>query len=317
MTYYLYRPEISSYQGESFRVNERESLTELGIKYVDTSIEIPDNKSVIVISTSYTNNEEIKDSLSHAKIALWIHPNSGYDNFNYTFIKEAQFPIILGNEIRANAVSQFYLQSLLNHLGKIPVVKQWDDTRQYRRELINEKNILIIGKGPIGNKLGPSLKSLGATINYYDPYQDKSHNRRYFTDSIKKADILIMACSLNESSYHIINKDTFALLKENVIIMNAARGKLIDSEQLVKFLDRNRNAFAIVDVFEKEPVDFANFKHLSNIRLSSHIAGVYTGINESIIKFEKNIIREFMKDKTLEAYEFSKMKNRIKGNLLI
>ncbi|RZF20976.1 hypothetical protein DAY19_13405 [Halobacteriovorax vibrionivorans] len=317
MTYYLYRPEISSYQGESFRINERDALSKLGIKYVDTSIEIPDGKKVIVISTSYTKNEEIVESLSHANISLWIHPNSGYDNFSYKFIKEAQFPIILGNEIRANAVAQFYIQSLLNHLGKIPITKEWDESRRFRRNLLNEKNVLIIGKGPIGRKVGHTLETLGSRVNYYDPYQDKSHNKKYFAQALNTTDILIMACSLNESSHHIINEEVFSLLKEEIIIMNAARGKLIDGDQLNDFLTKNRKAFAIIDVFEKEPIEFATFKHLSNIKLSSHIAGVYNGINEEIINFEKNIIREFMQDNTLSKYENAQMKNRLKGNLLI
>lgn len=317
MTYYLYRPEISSYQGESFRIKEREALSKLGIKYVDTSIEVPDGKKVIIISTSYTNNEEICLSLAHAEVALWIHPNSGYDNFSYEFIKEAQFPIILGNEIRANAVSQFYLQSLLDYLGKIPLTTQWDESRKFRRHLLSEKKIMVIGQGPIGTKLGTTLSALGAQVNFYDPYQNKDHSKKYFMESIKEADIVMMACSLNESSYHLLNQEVFALLKEDVLIMNAARGKLIDGNQLINFLNKNRRAFAIIDVFEKEPMDFSTYKHLSNIQLSSHIAGVYTDINEAIIKFEIDVVRDFLKDQNLENFQHAQMRNRIKGNLLI
>ncbi len=317
MNYYIYRPEISSYQGESFRLKERKALDELGAKYVDTPIEIPDGAQAIVISTSYTKNEEILASLSHAQIALWIHPNSGYDNFSYDFVKTTPFPIVLGNEIRANAVSQFYLQSLLDHLGRIPIVKNWDKKRQYNRNLLDGKNILIIGRGPIGQKVGTCLENFDAKVNYYDPYQNTKQSKKDLTQCLEKAQVLIMACSLNKSSFHMIDEDVFKILRPEILIMNAARGKLIKQEALLEFLEKNREAHAIIDVFEKEPIDFEQFKKYSNLTMTSHIAGVYHGINNKVIKFEKEVIRSFLQDTKLDKYQHRFLSNRIKGDLLI
>ncbi|MFG1591590.1 NAD(P)-dependent oxidoreductase [Halobacteriovorax sp. CON-3] len=317
MNYYFYRPEISSYQGEAFRVKERQSLGQLGIKCVDTPIEIPDGESVIVISTSYTDNESIVSSLKHANIALWIHPNSGYDNFSLEFVKNAKFPIVLGNEIRANAVAQFYLQALLNHQGNIPKRQQWDQARSYNRKLLHTKKTLIIGRGPIGARLGNALETLNVSVSYYDPYQNKQQNTKYLKEELANADIIIMACSLNKTSHHILNEDIFTLLKDDVLIMNAARGKLIDQQALVNFLSKNKNAHAIIDVFEKEPIDFNEFKHLSNITLSSHIAGVYKGINDAIIKFEKRVVRDYLHDQELDLYKTALLSSRVKGDFLI
>lgn len=317
MNYYIYRPEISSYQGEGFRIKERQALLNLGLKYADTSIEIPEGENVIIISTSYTNNQAIVDSLAHVNIVLWIHPNSGYDNFSLEFVKDSKFPIVLGNEIRANAVAQFYLQALLNHEGKIPAMGQWDNDRRYNRRLLHTKKTLIIGRGPIGSRLGNSLEGLDVRVNYYDPYQNKSQNIKYLKEEMSKADIIILACSLNKTSLHIINEEILKTLKPDVLLMNAARGKLIDQEALINFLKSNPKAHAIIDVFEKEPIDFNDFKHLSNITLSSHIAGVYKGINEAIIKFEKKVIRDFLSDETLDSYKMALLSSRVKGNFLI
>ncbi|EPZ51433.1 4-phosphoerythronate dehydrogenase [Bacteriovorax sp. BAL6_X] len=317
MNYYFYRPEISSYQGEAFRVKERQSLEQLGVKCVDTPIEIPDNENVIVISTSYTDNENIVSSLKHTNIALWIHPNSGYDNFSLDFVKNATFPIVLGNEIRANAVAQFYLQSLLNHQGNIPQRHQWDQARTYNRKLLHTKKTLIIGRGPIGERLGNALETLDVNVSYYDPYENKQQNTKYFQEELTNSDIIIMACSLNKTSHHLLNEDIFSLLKNDVLIMNAARGKLIDQQALVSFLSKNKEAHAIIDVFEKEPIEFSEFNHLSNITLSSHIAGVYKGINDAIIKFEKRVVRDYLHDQKLELYKTALLSSRVKGNFLI
>lgn len=317
MAYYLYRPEISSYQGENFRIKERQALSKLGIKCVDTTIEIPDNQNVIVISTSYTDNEKIKKSLSHTKLALWIHPNSGYDNFSIDFIKDADFPIILGNTIRANAVSQFYIQSVINLMGQIPRKSQWDTTRSFRRQLLNQKDVLIIGQGQIGEKVATALKCFGSHVKHYDPFKNKTHSKKYLRDCSENADIIIMACSLNETTHHMIDEDFLAKLKDDVVIMNAARGKLINEQDLINFLTTKPKAYAVIDVFEKEPVDFAKFKHLANIDLSCHIAGVFTGINGAIINFEKEVIRSFLQDKVSEDFSNDLLNKRIKGNILI
>ncbi|MBC7714428.1 MAG: hypothetical protein H7177_13870, partial [Rhizobacter sp.] len=104
---------------------------------------------------------------------------------------------------------------------------------------------------------------------------------------------VILACGLNSKSRHIVDKNFLNHVSENVLVINAARGELIKTSDLINFLGANDKAYAVLDVFEKEPNDFSDFRHLKNVRLTSHIAGVFKNIDQHTIDFELEVIRDF------------------------
>lgn len=100
----------------------------------------------------------------------------------------------------------------------------------------------------------------------------------------------------------MIDKHFLNALKDSALIINAARGELIKTNDLVNFLKANDEAFAVLDVFEKEPNDFFEFSDLRNIKLTSHIAGVYKNIDLHTIDFETSVIRDYLE---LTSFDFS------------
>ncbi|TDJ09002.1 MAG: hypothetical protein E2O68_00955 [Deltaproteobacteria bacterium] len=296
----IFRCDTSPYQDPNFSKQEKQELETLALSY---------QKKIQNASVLLTNTLTDIENLKTDGIELIIHPNSGYDNFPHSFVKKADFPIVIGSEIRALAVSEYILSCLL---GQVPFQKAWDRTWQ-GRSLIKDQQVLIIGMGKIGKIVKNSITPLVEKVWVQDPYKNEEDKV-----PLKEISTVILCAGLNETSHQMIDTKFLESLPPLVTIINAARGKLINQQDLITFLKNNPGSTAYLDVFEKEPARFEKL-NLPNMFLTSHIAGVFDGLDNSIINFEKKVIGDFMNDRENfeKKYHDSILKNRIHDNILI
>jgi D-3-phosphoglycerate dehydrogenase len=309
------RISTSPYFSPAFAQIEKEKIELIeGAKMLPLN---SDDIAEILISNTHTNVSKIPKKQMEA-CRLWIHPNSGHDNLEEEFIREANFPIIVGNPIRAQAVANYILSALLSHYSPMPDLethKKWNESRKWPRKILSELNILIIGQGHIGTILNNSLKNLAASVLTYDPYKGKTEL------SLSGIDVVIMACSLNKLNYHLIDGHFLTQLNKDFLLINAARGALVNTNDLLHTLAVQPLAHAVLDVFEEEPADFKIFEGVQNIIVTSHIAGVYKNIDKVTASFESEIISDFIhleKDHFENKYKTVNLKNRLlQNNFLI
>lgn len=291
-TYCYKRLSVSKYHKPSFQQKEKDVL--YGIQGMTLSA-----SNVILITNSNTNLEELDQELLK-KTVLLVHPNSGHDNISSQFIKKSHFPIIIGNTIRANAVSEYILSCVFKFFCSLPSSNIWEDGRLFDRKLLKDSKILIIGYGHIGKIVHASLSHLTTTVDVLDPHKAARNmiiHSHLDELNLGDYDVIIMACSLNETTKHMIDESLLSKLKKNVLIINAARGKLINECDLVSFLKMNPGSFAFLDVFENEPYRQPKDFWPKNCFKTSHIAGVYKNLDEEIINFEKSVINLFINNK--------------------
>ena len=296
----VYRTGVSPYQSQKFKEWEKSSLEQIeGIRYLDTLEE--GSPQVLLTNTHFKPEKDSSHkNLDFKSVELIVHPNSGYDNFSKDFVTESGVPIILGNPVRAQAVSNYILSSIFERETCIPNENSWNINREWNRNLLCQKTIAIIGYGYIGSILKASLSPIVKEVIIFDPFKGFPSIE---DGPLERADIVILACSLNEKNIGFINKSIFKRMKKNVLFINPSRGKLVNELDLIYFLEEHPKAFAYLDVFEKEPVSYDKFSHLKNIKLSSHIAGVFTELDQFIIKFEANILRSYVMAKRKKEKE--------------
>ncbi|MDO9182828.1 MAG: NAD(P)-dependent oxidoreductase [Bacteriovorax sp.] len=280
-----------------------------------TGAQMLDTQSSQLASVLITNTHTDVTSITSEELGacqLMIHPNSGHDNFSSDFISSASFPIILGNPIRAQAVTNFILSSLFSHYSSVPHSTTWNKDRKWPRKLLSELNVLIMGQGHVGNLLAKSLAPLVASLNIYDPYTESTNL------NLKNIDVLIPACSLNKKNHHFINEAILLELNSDFLLINAARGSLVNTNDLLKVLALRPKAFAVLDVFEKEPADFTELlKVTTNLALSSHVAGVYKNIDSATALFEAQTILDFIKLDQItfeKKYQSMILQNKLRPN---
>lgn len=301
------RTSTSPYFSLEFNLLEKSSLAAFAEMLESTSTEAAD----ILITNTHTDFTTFMDA-DLEKIKLIIHPNSGYDNIPLDFVRGSKAPIIIGNSIRAQAVSQYILSALFHHFSPIMHQPLWDKTRKWPRKLLSELKVCLIGYGHIGKILCATLTPIVGELKVYDPFENLN------VLDHKNSDVIILACGLNQKSRHFIDKNFLNHISEKALIINAARGELVKTHDLVNFLTANDEAFAVLDVFEKEPNDFSEFKSLKNIKLTSHIAGVYQNIDQQTIKFETQVVKDFLELTDFDfknKYQKMILQNRLRADI--
>ena len=138
----------------------------------------------------------------------------------------------------------------------------------------------IIGTGSIGGEIAKRLKAFETKIIGHrrkkedEPYFDEIYiGEDGLNKLIKESDYLILALPLNESSYHLIDESKFKLMKKNVVLVNIARGEVINQDALIKALENKTIRGAALDVTVPEPLPKDNkLWQMENVLITPHNA---------------------------------------------
>jgi D-3-phosphoglycerate dehydrogenase len=290
----IVRTGTSSYFSNDFVGREQALAQKFGHQYFLENIPESGNLGLI------TNTHFDPGTLSEQELlrVKWIaHPNSGHDNFPESWVKHCPVPIIMGNSIRAQAVSEYCMQSIQHFCGEAPYQKSWDKDRSWNRRLIGELNVLIVGLGHVGKILSQSLTSYGVEPDIVEPKLDLKllPKENYY-------DVICICCEYNDSSHEMVDHTYFNTLKSNGAIINPARGEIINEEHLQSFVTKSPDCSVYLDVHWQEPFAANAWQtHYSNIHCSSHVAGVFNGLEDKMLYFIEQVLSCYDgKEMTLE-----------------
>ncbi|CAI7637273.1 unnamed protein product [Penicillium pancosmium] len=138
----------------------------------------------------------------------------------------------------------------------------------------------ILGMGGIGRNLKKKAEAFGMKVVYHNrrPLSDElSGGAQYvtFDELLSTSDVLSLNLPLNKNTRHIIGKPEFAKMKDGVVVVNSARGPVMDEAALVEALDSGKVLSAGLDVFEEEPKVHPGLIRNPNVMLVPHM-GTYT-----------------------------------------
>lgn len=169
------------------------------------------------------------------------------------------------------------------------------------REL-KDLTVGIIGTGKIGIQVAKNLSGFGCTILGYDPYENDAFKtigtyvelEKIYSDS----DIITLHVALNESNYHMINNDTISKMKKGVVLINCARGQLMDIQSLIEGIEKEQIGALGLDTIENEEdivhkdlktdifsdKDLAYIKQFKNVVYTQHMAFYTDAAVESMVR---------------------------------
>ena len=252
-------------------------------------------------------NENI---LKHCnKLKVISRHGVGYDNVDLNFIKKNNISLLITATANAVAVAEHVISMFLA-LSK-SIIKYDNEVRDgnFKKnskniqtfELFN-KNILIAGFGRIGKKLITRCLAFDTKVFVYDPYVDEKIIKEYggekvnfIDEGLKIADYISLHMPFTKETKNLLNYSVFQKMKKSSIIINTARGGIINEADLEKALNEKLIFGAALDVFSKEPVD-QNNPLLKNkkIILSPHSATFTDECTSRMgIETTKNIIDFF------------------------
>ncbi|MDE0520660.1 MAG: hydroxyacid dehydrogenase [Boseongicola sp.] len=146
----------------------------------------------------------------------------------------------------------------------------------------------LIGFGANGQETARLARALGMQVMAFDPMLPREHPAWQGTQAasldevLEQADVISLHVPLTDQTRHLINADRLAQMKADAVVINAARGGVVDDAALAEALHRGQIAGAALDVFETEPLTRAAaqvFAGIQNLVLTPHIAGVTNDSN--------------------------------------
>jgi len=143
---------------------------------------------------------------------------------------------------------------------------------------LSECTLGVIGVGNIGKAITRRAKAFGMKVYGNDIVEI---NHVFITETgiemtsleslLANSDFVSINCDLNSASHHLMNSDTFALMKSNAVLINSARGPIVDEKSLIEALQAKRLAGAALDVFEFEPLPLDSpLLKMDNVMLAPH-----------------------------------------------
>lgn len=208
----------------------------------------------------------------------------GVDNIDLQAAKEHGVTVVNAPTSTTIAVAELAFGLMLALVREIPRgdagMKQenWLKKELMGKEIYG-KTLGIVGYGNIGRRLSQYTQALGMKVICFNRHRDLEEVRSTGAEPVSlediyaQADIISFHLPLNADSKYMINDETFAKMKDGVLIVDVARGGVIEEAALLRALESGKVAGAALDVFEKEPpVDWAIAKHPKVIAVP-HIGG--------------------------------------------
>jgi D-3-phosphoglycerate dehydrogenase / 2-oxoglutarate reductase len=173
-----------------------------------------------------------------------------------------------------------WLTVLHNRIKSGQPVKPASEEAVRHMSLLKGKTLGIIGFGGAGRTMTPKARGFDMRIISYDPFVEKARFGELGVEKVdletllKEADFIAVHAALTSKTHHLIGPDQFRLMKPGVIIVNTARGAIIDEKALFTALQEGRVAGAGLDVTEQEPFppDSPLFQ-LDNVTITGHNGG--------------------------------------------
>ncbi|MEM1161691.1 MAG: NAD(P)-dependent oxidoreductase [Pseudomonadota bacterium] len=161
------------------------------------------------------------------------------------------------------AIAEYVIGQVMSVLQPIALQRQQQAAKRWRitpfRE-ISQTNWLIVGFGPIGTAIAKRVKAFEAGVMAVrrdpvpDPNVDRMGTAADLVEMLAAADVVVLACPLNDATRGLAGPDFFAALKPGAILINIARGGVVDDAALLAALEKGTVETAILDVFGAEPL---------------------------------------------------------------
>lgn len=238
--------------------------------------------------------------------------STGYNNIDLNYCREHHIEVVNVPGYGDSTVAEFTFGLLIDVTRKISrsfraVQEAHVDTEHYLGFDLKDRTIGLIGTGAIGRYVAKIAKSFDMEIIAFDPYPNPEFAEEYgFTyvglnDLFSTADIISLHCPLTKENYHLLDEDAFARMKKGVVIINTARGELIDTAALFKALSSGKVYGAGLDVLEYESELIHDDLYLSGLNRRESDSILRSLINLRMLQLKNVIITPHVAFNSIDA----------------
>ena len=274
-----------------------------------------------LVSGRLSIDAEVLDAATHLKMIQ--RTGVGTEMLDLTAIKQRGIPVYVNAGVNAQSVAEHTLTLILACLKQLPRINKQTHSGVWAKQAtglqtreLRGKTVGLVGMGNIGRMVAQLLNAFGAVVFYTDVYRqpeavEKELRLSYFTtfkEMLPNVDILSFHCPLTSDNVEMLNVCTLSLMKPGAVVVNTARGKLINPDDLYDALLSGQILSAGLDTHYDEPIQEDNrLLELDNVILTPHIGGLsYEAFHSMMKRAMDNIV----------AFESGQL-DRIEGKRLV
>ena len=265
-------------------------------------------KNGIYIETNHLDKEELIENIKNYDVLVVrsntkIRAGVGIDNIDLDYAKKVGIKVSNTPDASSDSVAELALGHMFSVARYIAVANytmrngQWNK-KQYKGSEIAGKILGIIGMGRIGKALAGKAEALGMKIIYADVLGKQDNLAYEFMDLdnlLKVSDYVSLHVPYDKDKGALISSREISMMKEGAVIINCARGKVVDEEALLEGLHSGKLAGAGIDVFEQEPSKNTELINHERVSVTPHIGASTKEAQERIGKEVAAIVINFNK----------------------
>lgn len=263
------------------------------------------NADYLLVSGRLPIDEGVLSAAKHLKMIQ--RTGVGTEMLDVDAIKSHGISVYVNAGVNAQSVAEHTLTLVLACLKRLPQINQQTHRGVWKKQHVGVtthelkgKTVALVGMGNIGRLVAKMLQAFEAKVIYTDVVRqpDETEQRlgltyyNSFEAMLPEADVLSFHCPLVKENTEILNQRTLAMMKKGAIVVNTARGKLINPDDLYEALKSGHLSAAALDTHYEEPLK-ENYKvaELDNVILTPHIGGLsYEAFHQMMADAIENIV---------------------------
>jgi len=255
-----------------------------------------------VVLTNGTNGLLAQEIDALPQLELVCTLGVGYENVALARASERGIPVCNAAGTNDAAVADHAMAILLAAIRRVPFLNSGVRTGLWRDDIprpphVSGRRMGIFGLGAIGQKVAKRALGFDMEIGYHSRTRKDELGYRWFDDIVSLAtwcDFLLIAAPGGKATHHIVSDAVLDALGPQGVVVNVARGTLVDTQAVARALRDQRIWAAALDVYEGEPTPPAPLLEFENAILTPHIAGISPqAIHASVVRFLENAQAHF------------------------
>ncbi|WP_256432964.1 hydroxyacid dehydrogenase [Martelella soudanensis] len=268
----------------------------------------------IMVSQGRITREVIAAS---SALKVIVKHGSGVNNINLAAAEDLSIPVYRAVGANARSVAEHTIALILSLLKSLPQLDKATKSGEWMKSSfigrdIKGARLALVGLGVIGREVATLAKGLGMEVSAFDPGCDAEARDTLGRDNITlvsaiedmlgEADIVSLHCPLTSKTRHLVDRRFLAALKPEAVLINTARGGIVDEEALAEVLIAGEIAGAGIDSFEQEPPPASlSLWGAPNLIVSPHAAGLTPGAERAMATTAAQLIIDHLAGKTIPA----------------
>ena len=231
--------------------------------------------------------------------------SAGLDRVPLDYIHKKSIQLFNARGVYSIPMAEWAIGRILEHFKHFRAFndaqkkKDWTKDRSVRE--ISGTKTAIVGAGNIGQEVAKRLSIFGSAVIGYDillgerPFFEEVHHVSTLASEIHQYEVVVLTAPLTDETRHMISINILKSMKKDAMLVNIARGGLVDTDALIAVLKDRTDLFAALDVFEEEPLSTGNsLWDFPNVAISPHNSFVSAGNNERLFNVTFQNIKQFI-----------------------